>query len=172
MKLKEIISLIESSQIFLNFKKTEEGKNAFLCAAFLIMDFKDGKNEQSLDYKTEAGENIFIFSVKNDEIQMKQEEILDKTKPLEKISTKIKIETDKLKELVEKELAKNQITKPLEKIIAVLQNGEGQEGEKKTIWNLTCMCAGFLIILIHIDAVSGDILKFEKKSLFDFIKKQ
>jgi hypothetical protein len=29
---------------------------------------------------------------------------------------------------------------------------------------------GMKIMMIHIDAITGDIIKFEKKSLFDFVK--
>ncbi len=54
----------------------------------------------------------------------------------------------------------------LEEIIAVLQLLDNN-----TIWNLTCMCEGFTIISVHINPESGKILKFEKKSLFDMVKK-
>ena len=58
----------------------------------------------------------------------------------------------------------------MHKIIAVLQIHE-HEGEERQIWNLTCMLEGLQILHILVDSDSGDIIKFEKKSMMDFIKK-
>jgi len=165
MNLQQLIVKLERTEQFKIFKK--QNPNSFLCVAFIILRIKDGivENEYSLDYRTE--EKIYAFKIPTiGEIVMQPEDIIEGTKPLEEINTKILTDIENLRDIVEKALVKNSIKNKLEEIISVLQNIDG-----KTIWNLTCMCEGLTIINIHVDAVSGDMTKFEKRNLLDFVKK-
>jgi len=161
MNLLTLITKIENSAEFSKFKK--ENPRAELCAGFFILDFKPKHETYSLDYK--AGDKIFSFSLgDNDKIEMREEEIIRGERKLEPINPKIEVDVENLLEICEEEFLNNKIGKKIEKIIAVLQNTDN-----KTIWNLTCMAEGFSIIMIHIDSLTGKILKFEKKSLFDIV---
>ena len=42
--------------------------------------------------------------------------------------------------------------------------------DNKPMWNLTIMLDGFVIITSLMDPISGKVIKFEKKNLFDFVK--
>ena len=101
---------------------------------------------------------------------MQKEELIQSQKPLEKIDDKqivnIKADIEDIQKLVEKELEKNKITNPIEEIIAVFQSNQE---EKSLIWTLTCICAGFTIVSMKIDALSGKVLRFDKKNLLDFV---
>jgi hypothetical protein len=159
MKLSALITKIENSAEFSKFK--QENPKAELCAGFFILDFKPKHETYSLDYKTE--EKIFSFSLgEDDKITQKEEEIMEGKDKLGSINPRVEIDIENLLEVCEEEFLNNKIGKKIEKIIAILQ-----KKEDKTIWNLTCMDEGFSIIFVNIDSLTGEILKFEKKSLFD-----
>lgn len=161
MNLSKLISKIENSAEFSKFKK--ENPKAELCAGFFILDFKPKHETYSLDYKTE--DKIFSFSLgENEEITQKEEEIMEGKNKLEPINSRVEIDIENLKEVCEEEFLNNKIGKKIEKIIAILQ-----KKDDKTIWNLTCMAEGFSIILMNVDSLTGEVLKFEKKSLFDIV---
>lgn len=164
MNVKHLAEGLENSEIFKNFKK--EHPDSFFCAGFFIFDFKQQREEYSLDYR--SGSRIFSFniSLETGEITIREEEILDSSQPLEEVNINTKVEIPELRKIAEAQLQKNSVKHSLEKIIAILQNSEG-----KIIWNLTCMCSDFAVIIIHINAQTGDILKFDSKNLFDFVKK-
>lgn len=159
-----LMNRLEKSEIFKKFKA--EYPNSFFCAGFFILNIKSGVFEYSLDFREER--SIFTFKIpesKEASITMLKEEILDVQKPLEKISSDVKVDLPEIINLVEKALQDNNIKNKLEEIIAVLQLIDGQK-----LWNLTCMCEGFTIISMHIHSETQGILKFEKRNLLDFVK--
>ncbi len=171
MKISDLLHKLEKSEIFKNFRKDNETKDAFFCAAFIILNFKQSMFEYSLDFRNDK--NIFTFKVpfadtQNSEITMFKEDLLEGRKPLEKVeeekAKQIRVDIDDLKLFAEKEIKNNKITQQLEEIIAVLQSQEG-----KLVWNLTCMASAFTIINMIIDAETGKIIKFDKKNLMDFV---
>lgn len=174
MNFTQIFQRIESSEAFKNFK--EKYPEAELCAGFFILDLLGtNDNKQSLDYKTEN--EIFTFTINiDDEIIMEKDRLLDEsTRPkLKKISPDIKVEVEELKSIAGIEALENGISAKFHKIIAVLQNYKGEltNSDDKEVWNLTCMLEGLIILNIIIDAETGKILKFERKSMMDMIKKK
>lgn len=163
MKFSQLLKTIENSQEFGDFKK--QNPLAVLCAGFFILDFSQNREDYNLDYK--SAQNIFSFALSpENNIIFKQEELIDSPKPLNEINQEIKFAVDlpDLQKETERILLENGIKSRLEKIIAILQN----TGDR-TIYNLTCICSNFIIILIQIDASTGETIKFERKKLFDFI---
>ncbi len=158
---------IKSSSAFKNFIK--QHKDAELCAGFFVVDYISGANQQQLDYCLPDGK-IFTFTLnQNEEIQVKEAETIEgqeKQKLEELDKEKIKIDLDNVKDILEKEMKDREINKRINKIIVVLQNFEN-----KQVWNLNCMLEGMEILQVHINCEDGEILKFEKKSMFDFIKR-
>ncbi len=168
MNLSHCLEKIETSQQFKNF--LEKNPEAKLCAGFFVLDFKEFKDQSQIDYCTPDGD-IFTFTL-NNEITLTKPEMIEEEKKLSPLDReKIKIELQSLKRIVESEMEKNKVSSNLEKIIAIIQNFELKDKPTSLIWNLTCMLPGLKIIQVWIDAFSGEILKFEDKSLFDVIKK-
>ena len=169
MKLSQLLAKLENSKTFKDFKSDKETKDTFLCAAFIIMNVKQNIFENSLDFRDDK--NIFTFKLwdaDDKDVILLKDELIEGRKPLEKIEekdlAKLKVDSDDVKKIVEKELEKNKVSNKLEEIIAVLQNQEG-----KLVWNLTCMCEGFAIISMSIDASEAKVIKFDKKNLLDFV---
>ncbi|MEK6885896.1 MAG: hypothetical protein AABX17_02940 [Nanoarchaeota archaeon] len=171
MKIIQLLEKLEKSKVFGEFKK--DNPKAFLCAGFIIMNLKQSIFESSLDFRDEN--DIFTFKIpeedKEAEITMLKEEIIKNPaapKPFEQLKEedikKIKLDIGDLKETSEKELKKNKITQSLEDIIAIFH-----KMDEKLVWHLTCMAAGFTVVNITLDANTKDVIKFEKKSLMDFV---
>lgn len=157
---------IKCSDIFKSF--IEYNKEAELVAGFFILDLLDNNNQRSLDYKVK--EKIFTFSLnENDEVSMKEDELMKDPNfpPLTKISSDIKIDLDEISDIAQKEALNHNVPNKFQKIIAILQLHEGKE-----VWNLTCMLDGLAILNILIDSETGNVIKFDKKSIADFIKKK
>ena len=156
--------IITESPVFNNFIK--ENPDAELVAGFFILDLLENNNQRSLDYK--VGGKIFTFSLnESNEITMEEDELIQSDKPLEKISPDIKIDLDEVSNIAEKEAIKNNIKNKFQKIIAILQLHEGKE-----VWNLTCMLDNLIILNILIGSETGGIIKFDRKSIADFIVKK
>lgn len=165
MEIKQLFARLHSSEAWKDTKK--ENKEIFFCAGFFILNFKQKIFEYSLDYRDDK--NLFAFKIPGDEslIVVTKDVLLESPKPMNKVDEKqlpqVKTDIENLKEKVEQGMFENNIKAQLDEVIAVLQDLEG-----KIIWNLTCICAGFTILNIHIDPFSGKILKFDKKNLMDF----
>ena len=86
---------------------------------------------------------------------------------LEKINPVVNVDLDELKSISGIKALDEGISARFSKIIAVLQKHEG-----KQIWNLTCMLEGLIILHVLIDSENGEIIKFERKSMMDLIRKK
>jgi len=161
MKFQNYLKRVEKSQEFKEFKN--KNPKAYLCAGFFVLDFDTGQNLYQIDYFL-PNKKIATFNV-GKKIEMK---ISDQTikKKLPEISSKAKTDIDALKDIVEDEMKNQMVTEEIRKIIAVLHIFEG-----KLIWNLQCFLSGLEILNVHIDDSDQTILKFEKYSLMDIIRK-
>jgi len=158
-----LIETIENSDAFRNFK--DKNSEAYLCAGFFVIDYQNQANQQQLNYFLQDGK-IFTF-IFDKEITIKEAETIEGRKiELKNLNKEIKADLDDVENILKMEFETRRIGKKLNKIIAILQIHEGRQ-----IWNLTLMLEGFDIIQCHIDSFSGEILKFEHKSMFDFVKK-
>lgn len=167
---KETYNIIENSKQFQEFK--QEHPTAKLAAGFFILDFLSNDTKKSLDYISEGSEKVFTFDLADDGyIKLKEDKLINPESTnqpqLTPIEPNPKIEVDELKGIVGTRKLEEGINASLHKIIAVLQNHEG-----KLTWNLTCMLDQLIIIHSLVDAESGEILKFERKNMMDFIKKR
>ena len=160
MNFKEALEKLEKSSEFLKFRK--ENPKAYLCAGFFVLDFESNQDTQQIDFQCE--EKIAAFSVAK-EISIKMEETADKKK-VPSIKPEIKIDVDEMQKIAGREIEKNKISTKLNKIIAILQMHD-----EKQIWNLTCIFASLVMLRLHIDAFSGNVLRADKSSLFDFVQK-
>jgi len=178
MNFKQLLQTIQESQAFQSFK--QQHPDAELVAGFFILDFMSNDKKQTLDYKTEN--NVFTFSLnKTNEITIQEDKLLEfQDKPdLPKLTpltnTDIKVEVDELKGIAGIQALDNGIQAKFHKIIAVLQNYKDSttpDNQSPLVWNLTCMLEQLIILHILIHANSGKVLKFERKSMMDFVKKK
>ena len=167
---KETYNTIENSKQFQEFK--QEHPEAKLAAGFFILDFLSNDTKKSLDYLDEKSDKVFTFDLADDGyIKLKEDKLInpeetDQSK-LTPIEPNPKIEVDELKAIVGTKKLDEGINASLHKIIAVLQNHED-----KLTWNLTCMLDQLIILHSLINAETGEIIKFERKNMMDFIKKR
>jgi len=174
MNFKDLLEKVESSKQFEDFK--QKHPDSELVAGFFIRDFLSNDNKSTLDYKIDS--KVLTFSSDDQgEITMKEDKLIeDSCRPeLKQIDKEIDVEVDELKSIAGTQALDNGIASKFSKIIAVLQKYKDQEltgNEEKQIWNLTCMLEGLIILNILIDAQSGKILKFERKSMMDLVKKK
>lgn len=164
LTFESLVENIENSDAFKQFKN--KNPDAELCAGFFVLDYQNQANQQQLDYCFSDGK-IFTF-ILDKEITIKEAETIEgqEQKKLGKLNKDIKADLDDIEKILENEFQARKIGKKINKTIAILQIYEG-----KQIWNLTLMLEGFAMIQCHIDSFSGEILKFEQKSMFDFVKK-
>lgn len=170
MDFSNLLEKIENSVVFKNFKK--QYPDSKLVAGFFVIDFLSNDNKNCLDYKTNG--KIFTFNLKeNNDIEVVEDKLINNPdKPeLQEIDKQIKVEINELPFIAEKQSLEHNISSKHHKIIAVLQKYE-QNGELKQIWNLTCMLEGLIILNILINANTEEIIKFERKSMMDLIKKR
>ncbi|MEM3405697.1 MAG: hypothetical protein QW117_01850 [Candidatus Pacearchaeota archaeon] len=161
MKIYQIIKSIENNKDFLNLK-TKYPK-MFLYAIFYVFEEKNIICE--FDYYLER-DKIAIFSIKENIIKMKiskMNEIKNIKKPskLKKICSNF----EDIKEIIYKEFRKNEIRSLIEKIILILINEKNEN-----IWKVNCITKSLDIINMEVLDKNKEINKFDRKSLFDFIK--
>ena len=170
MSFKETYEKVTASETFK--KCITENPKAQLCAGFFIIDFISNDSKKSLDYM--VGEKIITFDLKDDGyVKMTEDKLIDlpNAPPLLKITPEVKTEVEELKGLAGIEALEKGISSKFNKIIAVLQKTKREEKELQ-VWNLTCMLDGLIILNIMIDSDTGEILKFERRSFMDMIKKR
>jgi hypothetical protein len=165
-KISELFSRLEKSEAFENFKN--QNKDAFFCAGFFILNFKQNQFEYSLDFRD--NKTLFAFKISSDEkenIVFTEDKLLENQKPLDRVSESEAINAkpglEDLREILKEELLKNNIKNTLDEAIAVIQ-----VLDNKLVWHITCICSTFVIVTVIIEAKSKKILKFDKKSLMDF----
>jgi len=170
MIFQQTFEKITNSDLFKNFK--QQYPSAELCAGFFILDFLSNDTKRSLDYKTQ--DKIFTFDLNDkDEIYIKEDKLMDEAgmPKLKPIKPETKVEVDDLKGISGMQALEHGISAKFHKIIAVLQVTNIDNIEKQ-VWNLTCMLDQLIILNILIDCETSQILKFDRKSMMDMIKKQ
>lgn len=164
----QILRRVEGSDEFKNFKK--ENDDAYLCSAFFVIDFESQAETKQLDYYVPSKDKIGNFIV-DSEIKFMLDNIFEeKKKAIQQISSNVKIGFQKAIEIankvVEKENQEEEKHGKITKIIGILQ-----KLDKEQIWNFTCMLGTMNMLLLHINSETGEILKNQKSSLMNFIRR-
>ncbi len=161
MKFSHYLKRLEESSEFRDFK--EKHKNSYLCAGFFVLDFETHKNMHQIDFALPNGKIATCILEEGVKINISKQAL---KKKLPEIKDEVKTDIDALKGIVDDEMKNHTVTQNIKKIIAVVQNLDG-----KNIWSLSCITDGLGLIQVHLDDATENILKFEKRSLFDFVKK-
>ena len=162
MKIKPYVDRLANSKEFKNFEK--ENADAFMMAGFFIIDIESGKNLHQIDYYIPSKKKIAAFTIDKG-VTMQILSSINSKIP-EKLDIKTKIDMDALKGILEDEMKNRNITEEIKKMIAVVQNIDG-----KKVWNVNCILSGMEILKAHVEDESESVLKMEKSSILDYIKK-
>jgi hypothetical protein len=162
MKIQPYIEKLEESQEYKNFKI--KYPDAFLAAGFFVLDLEGGINIHQIDFYVPSQKKIAAFSL-DSEIKVKLLDTLNEKVP-EELDMKTNIDLDALSGILTDEMKNRGISESIRKIIAVIQNVDG-----KRIWNLNCVLTGMEILKSHIEDDSQTVLKIEKSSILEIMKK-
>jgi len=162
MKIQPYVEKLNSSEEYKKFQG--KYKDAFLVAGFFVLDFETGKNLHQIDYYIPGEKKVAAFTL-DDKVVIQILDTINEKVP-EKLDIQTNIDLDALKGILEDEMKNRNITEDIKKIIAVIQTIEG-----KKIWVLNCVLSGMEILKAHIEDESQTVLKMEKASVMDYVKK-
>lgn len=162
MKLQPLLEQLSSSKEYKNF--IQKYKDAFITAGFFIMDMETGNNTKQIDYYVPSQNKVAAFTL-GDKVTMQMLEVVGDKVP-QKLDNEAKIDLDAIKGILEDEMKNRGITDEIRKIIAVLQNHDGRK-----VWNLNCVLTGMGLLNAHVEDDSQTVLKMEKISMLDLIKR-
>ncbi len=163
MKIQPFIEKLNSSEEYKEFKK--KYSDAFLAAGFFVMDLEAKTNISQIDYYIPSEKKFAAFTLGNKKFNVQIIKSLTEKAP-EKMEIETKIDLEEIPGILEDEMKNRSITEDIKKIIAVVQNVKG-----KKIWNINSVLSGMDILRAHIEDTSETILKMEKTSFVEIMKK-
>ena len=123
-------------------------------------------NVNQIDFYVPSEKKIAAFSL-DGAVDLKMLEAMGiEGKIPEKLESETNMDIDELKGVLLDEMHNRGMSEDIKKIIAVLQNIDG-----KKIWNVNCILSGMEILRSHVEDSSKTILKVEKISLMDIMKR-
>lgn len=162
MKIRPYIENLENSEEYKNFKV--QYPDSFLVAGFFVLDLEGGMNIHQIDFYVPSEKKIAAFSL-DGEINVKLLETLTDKVP-EELDLNTNVDLDALSGILTDEMRNRGMSEDIRKIIAVIQNIDG-----KRIWNLNCVLTGMEILKSHLEDETQTILKIERTSVIDIMKK-
>ncbi len=163
MKIQPYVQKLENSNKYKQFRK--EYSDSFLVAGFFVLDYESGNNVHQIDYYVPSKKKVAAFNL-DGEVEVRLLDMMQKEKVPEKLDLKTKVDLDALKGILEDEMKNRNITESVKKCVAVIQTLNG-----KKLWVLNCVLSGMEILKAHVDDDSRTVLKMEKASMLDYIKK-
>lgn len=163
MKIQPYIQKLQSSEKYRKFIKGNA--ESFLVAGFFILDYETGANLHQIDYYIPSKKQVAAFNL-DGEVELRLLDMMSKEKVPEKLNIKTKVDLDAIKGILEDEMKNRNITETIKKCVAVIQMVDG-----KKLWVLNCVLSGMEILKAHVDDDSKTVLKMEKSSMMDYIKK-
>lgn len=162
MNFQFFLEKLEASEEFKDFIK--ENPKAYLCSGFFAID-KEGKDDKKhFDFYDPSSEKLFSFQIENG-CKKTEVEMIDKRIP-EKIETDFDFSFEEIESLINDKMQKENVKNKLQKIIISLQSFK-----RKNLLLCTVFISMLGLLKIHIDIKSKEIVLFEKKSFFDFVRK-
>ena len=162
MKIKPYVNKLHNSKEYKDF--TRKHSDAFVIAGFFILDLENKKNIHQIDYYVPSSKKVAAFTLDGG-VTLQMLALMNSKVP-EKLDITTKVDLDALHGILEDEMKNRNITDEVKKIIAVLQSVDG-----KKVWNLNCVLTGMGILRAHVDDDSRTVLKMEKASIMDYLKK-
>lgn len=163
MKIKPYIDRLNGSKEYKSFQKKHS--DAFMIAGFFILDMETQKNLHQIDYYVPSEKKIAAFTLDGG-VTMQMLDMMNNRMVPEKLDMQTNTDLDALHGILEDEMKNRSITDNINKIIAIIQTIDG-----KKVWNLNCVLSGMGILKAHVDDESQTVLKMEKSSIMDYVKK-
>ena len=143
-------------------KFIQENPKAYLCSGFFTIDKEGNDNKQHLDFYSPEKEKIMSFQLE-DGGKPTFIDVLDKKVPPQ-LSADYDLDFDEIESVVYSKMREHGINNRIQKFIFSLQNVEGKDYLAGTVF-----ISLFGLIKINIEAKTGKIVDFEKKSFFDLV---
>ena len=153
---------LEHSDIFKEFIK--ENPDAYLCSGFFTIDKEGSDNQRHFDFYIPESKEMFSFKLEKEVEKMAVELAIPKVP--EKLGSGFDFELDDVEKMILEEMGNKKIDKKIQKIIVSLQDFKG-----KVFLICTVFIAMLGLLKVHIDIEQKKIVLFEKKSLFDMVRK-
>jgi len=164
MKVRPYFEKLEASEQYKDF--VVKYPDSFMIAGFFIIDLEGGNNVHQIDFYVPSEKKVAAFSL-DGAVDLKMLETVGmKGKMPERLNYETNMDLDELQGVLLDEMHNRGMSENIKKIIAVLQNIDG-----KKIWNLNCILTGMEILKSHVEDSSKTILKIEKTSLMDIMKR-
>lgn len=164
MKIKPYVDMLEKSKEYKDFKI--KYPSSFMIAGFFVIDFEAGKNIHQIDFYVPSEKKIAAFTLDKGVTFQLLEMMTKSAKPPEKLDLNTNIDLDTLSGILTDEMRNRSMSENIIKMIAIIQSIEG-----KKIWNINCVLTGMEILKSHVEDESKTVLKIEKTSLIDIMKK-
>ncbi|MGV8131467.1 MAG: hypothetical protein ACP5N7_05210 [Candidatus Pacearchaeota archaeon] len=163
MKIQPYVQKLQASEKYKKF--IQEYSESFIVAGFFVLDYETGMNVHQIDYYVPSKKQVAAFNL-DGEVEVRLLDMMNKEKKPEKLDIKTKVDLDALKGILEDEMKNRNITETIKKCVAVIQMVDG-----KKLWVLNCVLSGMEILKAHVDDESRTVLKMEKSSMLDYVKK-
>jgi hypothetical protein len=164
MKIQPYVEKLEESQEYKDF--IVKYPDAYMVAGFFVLDLEEGNNVHQIDFYVPSQKKIAAFSLDGDITVKLLDMLKTEKKDPQKLDMKTRIDLDALSGILADEMHNRGMSEEIKKVIAVIQNIKG-----KKIWNLNCILTGMEVLKSHIEDDSETVLKIEKTSLMDIMKK-
>lgn len=162
MKIAPYVNRLEGSKEFKEFQN--KYRDSFMAAGFFIIDFETGKNIHQIDFYVPSEKKIAAFTL-DGQVTVQMLNVMNEKTP-EELDIHASTDLDALKGILEDEMKNRGITEDIKKIIAIIQHIDG-----KNVWNLNCVLSGMDILRAHVDDKTKSVLKMDKSSIYDYVKK-
>jgi hypothetical protein len=162
MKIQPYLNKLQTSTKYKEF--SQKHKDAFLVAGFFVIDYETGRNIHQIDYYVPSQRKFAAFTL-DKSIELQLLNTMDHKIPQE-MNERPTTDLDALQGIITDEMKNRSITQQIKKMIAIIQNVKG-----KNVWNVNCVLSGMDILRVHVEDSSRTVLKMEKSSLLDYIKK-
>lgn len=163
MKIRPYVEKLEKSKEYLEFK--QEYKDAFMAAGFFVIDFETGMNVHQIDFYVPSQKKFAAFTL-DEGVNLQLMDVMPGGKKPEELDMDNNIDLDALQGILLDEMHNRGMSEEIKKMIAVIQSVDG-----KKIWNVNCVLSGMEILKAHVEDDSKTLLKVEKSSLMDLMKK-
>lgn len=163
MKLQPFVQQLEKTPEFGKFR--DKYADAYLVAGFFVLDFETNQHLYQIDYFVPREKKVAAFTLGEEQIVLQLLDTMNDKTP-ERLEATSNIDLDALQGILEDEMKNRSMTEEIKKIIAVIQTVE-----RKKVWILNCVLSGMEILKAHVEDASETVLKMERASVMEYIKK-
>jgi hypothetical protein len=174
MNIKFYIEKLENSGIYKKFIK--ENPDAFLCSGFFVIDKQGSDNKQHLDFfvpeKNSTNGKTFSFQIDKEInlVPIEERDNIENNKNLfpkpKKLDFNYDFDFNEIEEIIQKKMEENKIKNTIQKYLFSLQKVENRDYLIGTVF-----ISMLGLIKVNISLPEKKVMIFEKRSIFEIVKK-